>query len=275
MMQKFSESHPVWFSDVWGVVHDGHKPESSTVEVLKKHRARGGIVILVTNSPRTSEGVAIQLDGIGVAREAYDAIVTSGDVTRALIRIHSGGAAYRLGPQRDQSLFAGLDLKLVEFADAKSVVCTGLFNDETETPEDYEGLLSEMKARRLLMICANPDKIVRIGDRMKYCAGALADAYQKRGGEVLMAGKPFRPIYELAMEVAGKTAGREIDMSEVLAIGDGPDTDIKGAADFGVPAVLLIAGILQAKRDEDVLQDIATRIPHANIVHAVRELSWA
>jgi HAD superfamily hydrolase (TIGR01459 family) len=275
MMRKFSESHPVWFSDVWGVVHDGHKPESSTVEVLKKHRARDGIVILVTNSPRTSEGVAIQLDGIGVSRDAYDAIVTSGDVTRALIRIHSGGAAFRLGPPRDQSLFAGLDLKLVEFADAKSVVCTGLFNDETETPADYEGLLNEMKARHLLMICANPDKIVRIGDHMKYCAGALADAYQRRGGEVLMAGKPFRPIYELAMEVAGKTAGREIDMSEVLAIGDGPDTDIKGAADFGVPAVLLIAGILQAKRDEDVLQDIATRMPHANIVHAVRELSWS
>jgi HAD superfamily hydrolase (TIGR01459 family) len=275
MMRNFSESHPIWFSDVWGVVHDGHKPEASTVNVLKKHRDRGGKVILVTNSPRTSEGVVLQLDEIGVAREAYDAIVTSGDVTRALIRAHSGGSAFRLGPKRDQSLYAGLNLELVELADAKSVVCTGLFNDDTETPADYEDMLDEMKARHLLMICANPDKIVRIGDRIKYCAGALADAYQKRGGEVLMAGKPFRPIYELAMAVAAKIAGREIDMSEVLAIGDGPDTDIKGAADFGLPAVLLIAGILQAKRDDEVLKDIATRIPHANIVHAVRELSWS
>ncbi len=275
MMRAFSESHPIWFSDVWGVVHDGHKPERSTVSVLTKHRNRGGIVVLVTNSPRSSEGVSLQLDQIGVAREAYDAIVTSGDVTRALIKSHSGHGVFRLGPNRDQSLFKGLELQFVELAEASSVVCTGLFNDEVETPADYEDMLGEMKTRNLLMICANPDKIVRIGDRIKYCAGALAEAYQKMGGEVLMAGKPFRPIYELAMDVASSIAKREIDLSEVLAIGDGPDTDIKGAADFGLPAVLLIAGILQAKRDDEVLQDIATRMPHAEIVHATRELTWS
>jgi HAD superfamily hydrolase (TIGR01459 family) len=275
MMRAFSESHPIWFSDVWGVVHDGRKPENSTVSVLTKHRERGGIVVLVTNSPRSSEGVSLQLDQIGVAREAYDAIVTSGDVTRALIISHSGHGVFRLGPTRDQSLFQGLDLKFVELPEASSVVCTGLFNDEIETPADYEDMLGEMKARNLLMICANPDKIVRIGDRIKYCAGALAEVYQKMGGEVLMAGKPFRPIYELAMDVASSIAKREVDVSEVLAIGDGPDTDIKGAADFGLPAVLLIAGILQAKRDDEVLQDIAKRMPHAEIVHATRELTWS
>jgi HAD superfamily hydrolase (TIGR01459 family) len=273
-MERFSKSHRIWFSDIWGVVHDGQKPEAATVSVLQQHRQSGGIVILVTNSPRTSQGVVMQLDEIGVARDAYDAIVTSGDVTRDLIVEHGGGALFRIGPERDKSLFEGLNVDLVDLVDAKAVICSGLFYDIVETPADYEKLLRDIKARDLVMICANPDKIVRIGDVIRYCAGAVAEAYSNIGGRVLMAGKPYRPIYELAMKRAAEICKRPVAMSEVLAIGDGPDTDIKGAADFGLPVVLLLSGILAQKDKAETLREIAAKTPHANIVHVTPELQW-
>ncbi len=119
-------------------------------------------------------------------------------------------------------------------AEAHAVLCTGLVNDDVETPDDYGDLLSRMKELNLPMICANPDKMVRKGDRLLYCAGSLAEKYAGMGGTVLMAGKPYEPIYNLALQTAGTIAGRQIEKSKVLAIGDGPETDIKGAADFGI-----------------------------------------
>ncbi|NJM31203.1 MAG: TIGR01459 family HAD-type hydrolase [Rhizobiales bacterium] len=177
-MHELSSRYPVWFCDIWGVVHDGHTPNPATSDTLSRHRANGGIVILVTNSPRSNVGVEKQIAAIGVPRATHDAIVTSGDVTRTLIEEHGGGRIFHLGPERDHSIFEGLDVQRVPLDDAKAVLCTGLFNDRTETPDDYRELLASIKSRDLEMICANPDKIVRIGSRILFCAGALADAYQ-------------------------------------------------------------------------------------------------
>ena len=127
--------------------------------------------------------------------------------------------------------------------EAELIVCTGLFDDETETPEDYEGLLHELADRKLTMLCANPDHLVERGHKLVYCAGALAQLYAEDGGEVIYAGKPYAPIYELAAEIIAERAGRKLSRSEILAIGDGIHTDMAGATGFGLDAVFVASGL--------------------------------
>lgn len=270
-MKNISTQFPIWFCDIWGVVHDGYKPFEKTCAALAKHRARGGIVILVSNSPRTAEGVALQLSEIGVPKNSYDDIVTSGDVTRTLMVAKGGSAIFHIGPKRDSSIFAGLNMAQVALPQATSVLCTGLFDEINEKPADYLPLLGDILKRGIPFISANPDKIVRKGKELIYCAGAIAEEFGQLGGTVLMAGKPFAPIYDLAVAKAEKWAGRPVAKSEVLAIGDGPETDIKGAADYGLACVLITGGINSGK---DVLQQVSQAVPHANIINAMTELDW-
>jgi HAD superfamily hydrolase (TIGR01459 family) len=270
-MKALSARYPIWFCDIWGVVHNGYEPFAATTLALANHRARDGCVILVTNSPRAHGGVALQLDQIGVARDCYDAVVTSGDVTRTLMVDSGGGKLFHLGPARDNSIFDGLDVKRAELADAKSVLCTGLFDERNETPADYVPMLTDIKQRGLKMICANPDKVVRKGNTLIYCAGALADEFSKLGGTVLMAGKPFTPIYDLAMKTASQMRGRAIDKDQILAIGDGPETDIKGASDYGLACVLITGGI---NSGANILDEVKRAVPDAQILRSLPELDW-
>ena len=274
-MQRFSEGYPVWFCDIWGVVHNGVTPFPVTVAALKRHRERGGTVILVTNSPRSHLGVERQLIEIGVDPASHDRIVTSGDVTQVLMRLHGGGRVFHLGATRDHSIYDGTGVERVPLEEAKAVLCTGLFDDLNDRLEDYEPLLDEMKQRGLVMICANPDKIVKKGDRILYCAGKLAEMYQARGGEVLMAGKPFAPIYDLALAEARRITGRDIDRPDILAIGDGPETDIRGAADYGLDALLVAEGVTDASEGLHVAEaEVLRAVPHARIVATVHDLAW-
>jgi HAD superfamily hydrolase (TIGR01459 family) len=274
-MQRFSETYPVWFCDIWGVLHNGVAPFPATVETLKRHRAGGGKVILVTNSPRSHLGVERQLLEIGVDPASHDRIVTSGDVTQALMISHGGGKVFHLGPARDHSIYAGTGVAQVPLDDAKAVLCTGLFDDVNDRLEDYDALLAGMKQRGLVMICANPDKIVKKGERILYCAGKLAELYAARGGSVLMAGKPFPPIYDLAFAEARRLAGRPVDRAAVLAIGDGPETDIRGAADYGIDAVLVADGITDAGQGLAAAEaEVRRAVPTARIVATVHNLAW-
>lgn len=274
-MRSLSERYPVWFCDVWGVVHNGHVPFAASVSTLARHRANGGTVILVTNSPRSRQGVEIQLREIGVAPESHDLVVTSGDVTRDLIVKRGGGQLFHLGPARDHSILEGLDVSLTTLDQARSVLCTGLFDDTKDTLESYDDLLADMAGRALPMICANPDKIVRSGDRILYCAGSLAERYAARGGKVLMAGKPFPPIYDLAMAEAARLRGGPVQRSQVLAIGDGPETDIRGAADYGLDALLVADGITDARAGLAAVEaSVKALVPEARIVATVRALAW-
>lgn len=274
-MQRLSEAYPVWFCDIWGVLHNGEQPFPVTVAALTQHRARGGGVILVTNSPRSRLGVERQLVEIGVDPRSHDLIVTSGDVTQALMRSHGGGAVFHLGAARDHSIYDGTGVERVALPQAHAVLCTGLFDDLNDQLSDYDGLLAGMKQRDLTMICANPDKIVRKGDRILYCAGKLAEIYQDLGGRVLMAGKPFTPIYELAMAEACRLTGRAVQKQEVLAIGDGPETDIRGAADYGIAALLVAEGVTDASEGLHVAEaQVLKAVPHARIVATVHDLAW-
>jgi HAD superfamily hydrolase (TIGR01459 family) len=183
------------------------------------------------------------LDQLEVPRTAYDAIVSSGDVTRAIIAARAGQSAFHVGPGRDVPIFEGLDAPLAPIESADYVVCSGLFDDTTESPQDYGALIAAMRARGLTMVCANPDIVVERGDKLVYCAGAIADLYAAAGCSVLYAGKPFRPIYEQALAVAGSVRGRKTAQERVLAIGDSVRTDLGGAAAFGIDCLFVTAGI--------------------------------
>ena len=237
----------VWFLDIWGVLHNGHKPFAGAVDACQTFRRGGGHVVLVSNSPRPRPGVIRQLDDIGVARDAYDDVVTSGDVSLALIRAVAPGPLYHIGPRRDVPLFDGLDVTLSDADGARVAVCSGLFDDETETPADYVGILAALKARNVPMICANPDIKAERGGKLIYCAGAIAEGYERVGGAVQYAGKPHGPIYVAALEIAARLAGRTVDAFQVLAIGDGVATDIRGASRAGIKSVFVASGVHVAR----------------------------
>jgi len=235
--------YDVVLSDVWGVTHNGVTAFPEACDALERFRKRGGTVILITNAPRRGEAVCRQLDRLGVPRTAYDGIVSSGDVTCTVMLQRPGQRVFHLGPERDLSIFEGLDARFAPAEQADYVVCTGLFDDDVETPEDYRERLAAMRARNLFMICGNPDVVVERGERLVYCAGAIADLYGSLGGEVIYAGKPYAPIYEMALEKAQALRGRQTQHPRVLAIGDSIRTDVKGASAFGADCLFVTAGI--------------------------------
>lgn len=246
LTDRFSTLAPrydVVLSDVWGVTHDGVAAYPDACEALRRYRAGGGTVVLITNAPRPGEAVSRQLDHYGVPRDAYDGIVSSGDVTRSVIAGRPGQSIFHLGPERDHSIFAETGVRFAPLEEADYVVCSGLFNDEVETPEDYRELLGKMRQRSLFMVCGNPDVVVERGDKLVYCAGAIADLYVSLGGDVLYAGKPYRPIYADALKRAEDARGRPVPLARVLAIGDSLRTDVKGAAGFGIDCLFVTAGI--------------------------------
>lgn len=260
---SLSSTADVWFVDIWGVVHNGVKPYAPAVAACVNFRASGGTVVLVSNSPRPRDGVVAQLNAIGVDAAAYDDVITSGDVSRRLIGVLPSRKIRHIGPERDRALFDGLDVTRVAAEAADAVVCTGLFNDETETADDYGDELSALRARDLVMICANPDLTVERDGRIIYCAGAIAAAYAELGGRVLTAGKPHRPIYEAALEIVGRLRGAPVERSRVLAIGDGALTDIAGAIAFGIRSVFVASGV-NVRRGEAVADAALRLFPDAN-----------
>jgi HAD superfamily hydrolase (TIGR01459 family) len=242
-IKELGVRYRAWLVDIWGVMHNGHRAFPGAVAATRAYRAQGGIVVLLSNSPRPSPSVQEQLRRLGVPDDAYDATVTSGDLTRYELAKHQGAVVFHLGPERDRPIFHGLDVELGPHRDAELVVCSGLFDDDTETPDDYADLLSELAARKLPMICANPDHMVERGDRLVWCAGALANLYERQGGSVIYAGKPYAPIYHLALETIGKLVGERVSKDQVLAIGDGVNTDIAGAGCVGIPSVFVASGL--------------------------------
>jgi HAD superfamily hydrolase (TIGR01459 family) len=241
--EPLARQYDIVLCDVWGVIHNSVVSFPTASEALLRFRGQGGTVILITNAPRPGAVVARYLDGLAVPRESYDGIVSSGDVTRRVIAERLGERIFHLGPERDLGIFAELDVQLASAAAADYVVCSGLFNDEVETPDDYRDLLTGLRDRELFMICANPDLVVERGSKLVYCAGALADLYHSLGGDVLYAGKPHSPIYDEALAKAAVARGRPVARESVLTIGDSIRTDLKGAVHVGLDCLFVTGGI--------------------------------
>jgi HAD superfamily hydrolase (TIGR01459 family) len=237
-LAELAEDYDGLLCDVWGVVHNGVEVYRPAVEALTRFRAERGPVVLISNAPRPHPPIEAQLATLGVPRGAYDRLVTSGDVTRAALAARPGAKVLHLGPPRDLPLYEKLDIAFVEEPEAELVSCTGLYDDTCETPEKYRPMLERLAARGLPLVCANPDIVVERGGELVYCAGSLARLYRELGGEAILAGKPFPPIYE---EALGALDG--IDRARVLAVGDALATDLRGARDAGLDAVFVTGGI--------------------------------
>jgi HAD superfamily hydrolase (TIGR01459 family) len=225
------------------VIHNGITATVAACDALRRFREQGGTVMLITNAPRPGNVVVKFIDRVGVPHDAYDGIVSSGDVTRAAMAERPDKNVFHIGPERDLPIFEGLGLNFVPLDKADYVVCTGLRNDEVETPEGYRAELGELRRRRMFMLCGNPDLVVERGEKLVYCAGAVADLYRSLGGAVLYAGKPHRPIYDLALARIAALRGAEPPLKRVLAIGDSIRTDLKGATDMGLDCLFVTAGI--------------------------------
>lgn len=239
----------VILSDIWGVVHDGLRGFPEACATLQEFRQQGGTVILITNAPRPAESVQRQLRKMNIADETYDAIVSSGDLTRHYVEAHLHNSVFQIGPARDNPMFRGFDVKFAPLESADYILCTGPFDDEVETAEDYRERMILARERNLTFICANPDIVVERGDRLIYCAGAIAELYRELGGEVIFYGKPHPPIYERALELAGLKRGEPTPKDRILAIGDSVRTDLSGANILGVNCLFVTRGIHSADFD--------------------------
>lgn len=269
-LEPLAANYDALLCDAWGVIHDGVHLFDGAREVLERFRAERGPVVILTNAPRPSSIIPPQLDRLGLPRAAYDAVVTSGDATRAAIVARLPAPAYRLGPEKDDNLYDGVDIQFAPLEKSEFIVCSGLVDDQHETPDDYRALLTEAASRRLPMICANPDIVVRWGGRLIYCAGALAQVYEALGGEVVYGGKPHAPIYDLALTRIGDIRGSRVPANRVLAIGDGVLTDIAGANAQGIDAVFVTGpdGVHEGEAG-DALAKFGARA-----VAAMEQLAW-
>jgi HAD superfamily hydrolase (TIGR01459 family) len=259
ILTNFAEIAPNYralFCDLWGCVHDGVKPFPMAVAALHAFRAQGGIVILVSNAPRPQPSVLVQLDRIGVPRDAYDEVITSGDATQYAYLSGAGGQkVHHIGPMpKDQAFFdefadpalakmaAENPIERVPLDQATGIICTGPNSEFDETPEEYRAAFLLAKTNGLKMLCANPDIVVDFGDKRIYCAGALAALYEDMGGEALYFGKPHPPIYALARRRLAAIAG-DVDDSAILCVGDGINTDILGAMQENLDSLFLTEGL--------------------------------
>jgi len=240
---ELSSTCDAWIVDIWGVMHNGARAFAAASEACHRFRRRGGIVILLSNAPRPFRAVVHQMRALGVDPEAYDGGVTSGDVTSGLLEAWSDRPLLHIGPERDKGLFEGLAPRLTTPEEAQAIVCSGLWDDTSETPADYAPLFGALAARRLPMICANPDLVVERGDKLVYCAGALAAVYEEKGGEVIYAGKPHLPIYGRTFAAIERIAGAAVARERILAIGDGVDTDLLGAHRAGLRSVFIASAV--------------------------------
>jgi HAD superfamily hydrolase (TIGR01459 family) len=255
-LSEISDRYDAILCDIWGVLHNGVASFAQASDALVSFRRRGGTVILISNAPRPSPPITRQVLKLGVSPDAFDAVVTSGDVTIGLMEQQAGDRVLHLGPERDLTLLdavadaSGARPKLVSLEDAQYALCTGLRNDEAETLDDYEPELRAMAIRDMAMICANPDIVIHRGDTLIYCAGALARRYEELGGSVVYAGKPYTPIYDRALTLAEQIRGEPIEKPRMLAIGDGMRTDVTGAVRAGLDVLFVTGGIHRSLHKE-------------------------
>src|ERR1700677_838629 len=255
-LSEISDRYDLFLCDIWGVLHNGVAAFRQASEALVSFRRRGGVVIPISNAPRPSPPIARQVLKLGVSPDAFDAVVTSGDVTIGLMEQQAGDRILHIGPERDLTLLdavaeaSGARPQLVSLEDAQYALCTGLRNDEVETVDDYGPELQAMSVRGMVMICANQDIVIHRGDPLIYCAGALARRYEDLGGSVVYAGKPYAPIYDRALALAKQIRGVPVEKRRVRAIGDGMRTDILGATRAGLDVLFVTGGIHRSLHKE-------------------------
>jgi HAD superfamily hydrolase (TIGR01450 family) len=252
-LSEIADGYDAVFCDILGVIHNGEGVEAPACEALRRFRDERGPVVLISNAPVASARIEEQLVRLGVPRDSYDSIVSSGDAARTEFAARAPGPAWRIGPAFDAPLYEGLGLEFTTEPGARFVACVGLRNMPDDEPEAYRDELRRLAEAGLEMVCANPDIVYRRGARLVWCAGALADIYEEFGGAVLRLGKPAARIYDLAR--AGLKFSIAASPRRILAIGDGPATDVLGAANEGMESLFIGSGIHALGASESFLGD--------------------
>ncbi len=278
-LAELAPAYRALLCDVWGVVHNGVRAHPAAVDALMRYRAEGGAVLLITNAARPKAGVVRMLDGFGVPGDAYDDILTSGDTAHDILAGRPGARVFHIGVDFNLPIYDGLPLTLTDAQSCDLICCASLFNDETETPDDYQERLVALRARGIPMLCANPDIVVERGGKLVWCAGSLAARYRELGGETIMVGKPHQLVYDAALKRIAAIVGEAVAPQSVLAIGDGFETDVRGAVERGIDILFVTGGIHAADfgdRDAPDLAKVHDRLAKAGLgAHAViRRLTW-
>lgn len=281
-LSLIADNYDCLLCDIWGVIHNGVAAFDQAVDALCRYRAMGRHVILITNAPRSSKDIYPQLAHLGVPRTAFDTIITSGDITARLIAKSPELPIFHFGPARDHTILEDIPNPIVGMSDAKMCLLTGPLDDTITAVDVYDSDLVQMRDNAVEMICANPDLVVRSGNRLVICAGSIAQRYLQLGGKVTFAGKPEAEIYDKAMEMAAFLAGRDIPKRRILAIGDGLPTDIKGAAMNGFDAYFIAGGIhakelanmLSARSVAKAIELIEGQFPSIRLVGLSDRLRW-
>ncbi|HSF63763.1 MAG TPA: TIGR01459 family HAD-type hydrolase [Paracoccaceae bacterium] len=274
------------FCDLWGCLHNGVAPFPAAVAALQAFRAGGGRVILLTNAPRPKSSVVKQLERLGVPRDCWDDIATSGDAAQAALFSGAvGDRVFHIGPPKDNAFFTDIadDLGVspdalaritrVPLDQAQGIVCTGPFDDLTETPDDYRARFLMAKTMGLKLLCANPDLVVDLGEQRLYCAGALAALYEEMGGTSLYYGKPHPPVYDLARNRLARLDPTLTD-ADILCVGDGIGTDVQGALAEGLDSLFITGGLSAAEFGPDT-NNPDPALLHAWIARDGRDATWS
>tara|TARA_B100000575_G_scaffold231338_1_gene192458 strand:+ start:673 stop:1545 length:873 start_codon:yes stop_codon:yes gene_type:complete len=246
-LSEITDTYSLILCDIWGVVHNGNNIYPEAVNTLLAYLEAGGNICLITNAPRRSEAIRDYLLNMGVAPDICNTIVSSGDCSYAWLSSIVDRPLFHIGPEKDNSLFVGLDLKKVNEFECLECICTGFFNEYIESISDYQKILETLLERGIVIHCANPDLYVNKGSVRLPCAGLIAQSYSQMGGKVVYFGKPHHYIYDLALETANQSMRKTVSKDSILAIGDGLNTDIAGASNFGIDSFFIINGVHEAE----------------------------
>ena len=279
-ISEISDKFDVYFIDLWGVIHNGVQCYPEALKVLEKLKEQNKKIVLISNAPRPAAVVKVFLETIGLESSCYDFLVTSGDITREYISLNSSKKNfYHLGPTRDIDLFKDLNVALTSKEECDEIICTGLVSDEEEKLQDYKILLDFFLNKKIPLICANPDEVVARGEKIVFCAGALANQYKQEGGMVHYFGKPYSDIYSFALKkIRAHKDFKDKKEINTLVIGDNIKTDIKGANLFNLDSVLILNGIYRdffrdGTVNFDQLKD-SVNLKDVKINYFQEELAW-
>ena len=269
--QDIEDSYDALICDVWGVIHNGRELFEGVNDCLVKFRSKQKPVVLLSNAPRPSKYIERMLNQLGLDRKSFNEIVTSGDMTMSVLNeSHYGSKCYHIGPDRDLNIFDGVNVSRVSFDEADFLFVTGLFDDETEDENSYSSILDEAKKRNLKLICANPDIVVQRGEKLIPCAGAIAKKYEEIGGKAINIGKPFSPIFDKAVNLIKGI--NENQNPRIIVIGDGLETDIKGANILKMDSLLVLGGLFASESERNIIEVLKKK----NIFpsYYTEELKW-
>ena len=269
--QDIEDNYDALICDVWGVIHNGRELFEGINDCLVNFRSKQKPVVLLSNAPRPSKYIERMLNQLGLDRKSYNEIVTSGDLTMSVLNeSHYGSKCYHIGPDRDLNIFDGVNVSRVSFEEADFLFVTGLFDDETEDENSYSSILDESKKRNLKLVCANPDIVVQRGEKLIPCAGAISKKYKEIGGKVVNIGKPFSPIFDKAVNLIKGI--NENQNPRIVVIGDGLETDIKGANILKMDSLLVLGGLFASESERNIIEVLKKK----NIFpsYYTEELKW-